>query len=363
MARRTVNVFSLSFLDVMACGLGSVVLLFMIINHAAEVRSDEKNKELLAEVNLLEHEVLKGKKNLVELKNSLEYTDKELVTAQGLSRHVITDIKHSELELAELDKETTARKQHLAALKADLKAAEEGMKRLEGSRADQEDQGAATRSFIGQGDRQYLTGLKVGGKRILILVDKSASMMDETIVNIIRRRNMPDAEKIKARKWQRMIATVDWLTTQIPLTSKFQIYTFNVQAAPVIEGTRGTWLEVAEDKQLNQAIQNLRLVIPRDGTSLYNAFAIINKLNPKPDNIYLLTDGLPTQSKTPERGPTVSGKTRLRHFEQALKQLSAGIPVNTILFPLEGDPMAASAYWQLAMITRGSFLSPSRDWP
>jgi hypothetical protein len=160
-----------------------------------------------------------------------------------------------------------------------------------------------------------------------------------------------------------MIATVDWLTTQIPLTSKFQIYTFNVQAAPVIEGTRATWLEVAEDKRLNQAIQNLRLVIPRDGTSLYNALAIINKFNPKPDNIYLLTDGLPTQGKTPGRGTTVSGKTRLRHFEQALKQLSAGIPVNTILFPLEGDPMAASAFWQLAMITRGSFLSPSRDWP
>ncbi len=363
MARRTVNVFNLSFLDVMACGLGAVVLLFMIINHAAEVRSDEKNKELLAEVNRLEHEVLRGKKNLVELQNSVQDTDKELVTTQGLSRRIITTIKQSKLELAELDKETTARKEHVAALKADLKAAEAGMKRLEGSRADQEDQGTATRSFVGQGDRQYLTGLKVGGKRILILVDKSASMLDETIVNIIRRRNMPDAEKIKARKWQRVIATVDWLTTQIPLTSKFQIYTFNVQATPVIEGTEANWLEVAEGKRLNQAIQNLRHVTPQDGTSLYNAFAIINKLNPKPDNIYLLTDGLPTQGKTPERGPMVSGKTRLRHFEQALKQVSAGIPVNTILFPLEGDPIAASAFWQLAMSTRGAFLSPAKDWP
>jgi hypothetical protein len=46
------------------------------------------------------------------------------------------------------------------------------------------------KGFIGNGDRQYLTGLKVGGDRILFLVDASASMMDETVVNVIRLRNM-----------------------------------------------------------------------------------------------------------------------------------------------------------------------------
>jgi len=34
-----------------------------------------------------------------------------------------------------------------------------------------------------------------------------------------------------------------------------------------------------------------------------------------------------------------------------------------ILAPMEGDPMAASALWQLAVSTRGSFLAPARDWP
>ncbi len=32
MARREVNVFNLSFLDVMSCGLGAVILFFMVIN-------------------------------------------------------------------------------------------------------------------------------------------------------------------------------------------------------------------------------------------------------------------------------------------------------------------------------------------
>jgi len=43
--------------------------------------------------------------------------------------------------------------------------------------------------------------------------------------------------------------------------------------------------------------------------------------------------------------------------------LPTRIPVNIILYHMEGDPDAASAYWRLAMVTRGSFFSPSRDWP
>jgi hypothetical protein len=30
---------------------------------------------------------------------------------------------------------------------------------------------------------------------------------------------------------------------------------------------------------------------------------------------------------------------------------------------MEGDPMAASAFWKLAIATRGAFLAPSKDWP
>ena len=47
--------------------------------------------------------------------------------------------------------------------------------------------GRNLRSFAGDGDRQYLSGLKVGGKRIFLLVDASASMLAEDIVNAVRR--------------------------------------------------------------------------------------------------------------------------------------------------------------------------------
>lgn len=360
MARRRFSTFSMSFLDVMACGLGAVVLLFVIINHAAEVRSHEVNAQLQAEVVRLEQEVLTGKENLVAVRNSLQDTQQELVVTQGLSRRILENLDTTKMELAELDKQTTARREHVNALQADLKTVEQEMKRLEANRGQAHD---ATRTFVGEGDRQYLTGLKVGGRRILILVDASASMLDETIVNIIRRRNLSDKEKIETRKWQRAIRTVDWLTTQIPPTSQFQIYTFNVKAVPLIEGSAGKWLYAENGELLNEAIANLRRVVPREGTSLHKALAVIKDLRPRPDNVYLLADSLPTQGNTKGRGTKVSGEKRLRYFQDALKQLPRGIPVNTILFPMEGDPRAASAYWVLAQATRGAFLSPSKDWP
>ena len=87
------------------------------------------------------------------------------------------------------------------------------------------------------------------------------------------------------------------------------------------------------------------------------------KLSPKPDNILLVTDGLPTQGRGKPTGTTVSAAERLAHFETAVRSLSSGIPVNTILLPMEGDAYAAAAYWKLAIDTRGSFMTPARDWP
>ena len=42
---------------------------------------------------------------------------------------------------------------------------------------------------------------------------------------------------------------------------------------------------------------------------------------------------------------------------------ASGIPVNILLFPMEGDYDAAIAYWTLAYGSGGSFMAVSRDWP
>jgi hypothetical protein len=361
--RREFSIFSLSFLDVMSCGFGAIVLFFMIISHRTEVRAETVNKDLLAEVRLLEEEVLDGEEDLVELRNTLAEVDREAVLSEGLSRRVVQNLREREIELARLEKETLARQEHVDRLKADVRTTEEETRRLADETAQREERGEDLRAFSGEGDRQYLTGLKLGGKRILILVDSSASMLDETIVNVIRRRNMQLEAKLNARKWQRAVATVDWLTAQIPAGSQFQIYSYNVVPTALIAGSGNRWLSAEDGGQLDEAMQRLRETAPEDGTSLQNALAVIKQLKPAPDNIYLLADGLPTQGEERGRRSTVSGKDRMKHFERAIKELPSGIPVNVILFPMEGDPAAAGAYWQLALDSGGSFLSPSKDWP
>ena len=361
--RRRVNVFGLAFLDAMTCGLGAVVLLYMVINASTGLRSGNLASDLQAEVNRMEIEVLEGYKNLVELRNSKRKVTEEQAVAQGLSRRLIETLEEIRVELATYEDSTLAKQEHLNKLQADLKSLEEESKRLAASVPEEETPGDKIRTFVGDGDRQYLTGLKVGGERIFILIDASSSMLDETIVNIIRRRNLPDAQKIRAEKWQQAVATVDWLTTQFPRNSRFQVYKFNDDAGPLIAGTEGEWLDGGDREVLGQAIQELRATVPTGGTSLHHGLTALKTMRPAPDNLLLITDSLPTRGATPPKKRTVSGKDRLKIFNRAIRELPSGLPVNVILLPMEGDPIAASAYWKLALVTRGSFLSPAKDWP
>jgi hypothetical protein len=220
------------------------------------------------------------------------------------------------------------------------------------------------RGFAGQGDRQYLTGLRVGGERILILVDASASMLDETVVNVLRMRNMSEARQLLSEKWRRTQSTIDWLAAQLPIDSQFQLYAFNTQTWPVLDGTTGKWLAVNDPDALNAALINLRKIVPKDGTSLENAIIALNALTPRPDNVILITDGLPTQGMSPPLlKKTIDGNDRLKLFERAMAKYPKAVPLNVILMPMEGDPSAPSAFWLASRRTGGSFMSPSKDWP
>ena len=363
MARRRINVLSLSFLDAMTCGFGAVILFFMIINSSYGRESGRMTSDLQGEVDRLEEEVLEGYQKLVVARNSLREIEQERVVTAGLSRRLIETLEAVRVELATYEQSTTARTEHLNRLKADLRSLEEDVKRLSAVAPSEETPGDRMRTFVGDGDRQYLTGLKVGGRRVLFLVDASASMLGDTIVNIVRRRNLPDDVKIRADKWQQALATVDWLTTQIPRDANFQIYTFNTQTTSVMPGTDGTWLSGGDRQQLDESVQRLRGVVPQGGTNLYLALQSIQTLQPRPDNILLLCDGLPTQGRAPSRRATISGSDRVRLFNEAVKELRSAIPINVILFPMEGDPLAPSAYWKLALASGGSFMTPSRNWP
>jgi hypothetical protein len=363
MGRRSrLNAFSLSFLDIMSCGFGAVVLFFMIINNESRIRADDAESERLSEVTRLELALDVEQRRLAEVRNTLARVLEELNSTDGASEQVLARLQELRVELADLDEQTRARRENVNALTADLQRVDEQAEELRMD-AEGEEFANARRSFEGEGQRQYLTGLRLDGERVLILLDASASMLDETIVNVIRRRNMPDDQRKAAPKWQRAMRTVEWLIAQLPAETVFQLYVFNTIATPALQGTEGVWIGTDVATRLDEVVAGLSNVLPGGGTSLHRAFEVANAFDQGPDNIVLITDGLPTQGNTSPRRSTVSARQRLRHFEDATRVVPDGVPVNVILFPMEGDPRASSAFWQLAQLSAGSILSPSRDWP
>jgi hypothetical protein len=334
----------------MACGFGAVTLLFLILRHnATEVITPDIR--ISAEVDMLQMDIRDAEQEKVQLLNSLEKIQLQLVEAQGLSKRVITDLEEQEKSIQNDPN--------------DLDKLRRQVEQLEDETAQMEEIefGDKVREFQGDGNRQYLTGLKLGGERVLILVDGSASMLADTVVNAVRRRNMDDEQKKQSPKWQWTLRTLEWLLAQLPPSSRFQVYIFNTDIQTAVAGTEGEWLDAADDLALENAVAGIREYSPGAGTSLINAFGAIADFEDRPDNVFLLTDGLPTQGKTPPRKYMVSGQQRRKHFNAAMEEFPRGVPINTSLFPMEGDPEAAALFWQTALNTKGAFIAPSRDWP
>jgi len=351
----------MSFLDVMSCGFGAIVLLYIMMIHVQAPALKNINRDQLSEIRKLDFEVDQGQQNLTQLSAQLDATNRRLDEATKRRLAILAQLSDRREQASTLDAVTLAQREDLAKLKADVEARQEDVKRLEAKAAASE--GTKARSFVGEGDRQYLTGLKIGGAHILLALDTSASMLDDTIVNVVRRKNMDDQTKKDSPKWRRAVRTAEWLAAQFPLDSQFQIYGFAESTQPMVPGSEGRWIDVSNAKDLERAVAGIKAVVPNGGTSLVNLATAAAALSPPPENIYLITDGLPTIGKVAAKGTTVSGKQRLTLFREAMAAFPKHVPINVIMLPLEGDPLASSSFWELAESTTGAYLVPSKDWP
>jgi hypothetical protein len=361
--RRAFEVFTLSFLDCICCGFGAVVLFYTIVQAQAGAQEITRIDQLTGEVRKLEEEVLVGQKNLVLLRNTLEKTDSDAASARARAQRVLEELKKRKEESSVYDEESIARREHINKLIADIKSLEEGNKRLQGGSLDKGPAGDRRIAFRGRGDRRYISALRVKGKRILVLLDTSASMMDDDVVKIIRLRNQPEAARKLAPKWRRAVDMVQWLAAQLPDNSQFQVYGFNVKANAVLSDTRGKWLDSNDPRVVQQVLTATRNIVPQDGTSLVNALLAARTINPQPDQIILITDGLPTQGSVPPSRKFINVREREKLFDDALKTMNKDMPMDIVLLPMKGDLLAAHAYWRLARRTGGSYVIPSRDWP
>ncbi|MDC0403649.1 VWA domain-containing protein [Porticoccaceae bacterium] len=346
--KRRPTPFNLSFLDIMACGFGAVTLLFLILRHNAEIVATEQpsgDAQLLAEA--VEQQQIEGAQLDSQLA-ALQQRQQQLAEQQAeLAQQLEEQQRGNEIG----DNELQQLRDAVAALEIELDTLAEPAF------------GSNLRQTLGDGDRQYLTGMKLGGERIAILIDGSASMLAEQLINVLRLRNAEPEQQRSAAKWQWTLNIADWLLAQLPASARYQLVVFNQQSQAVLAASEGQWLDAADSLSIERSSRALRNFYPAGGSSLISGIDAIAALEPQPDNLFIITDGLPTLGDKAPANYMVSAQQRKNLFNQALSRLPYGLPVNILLLPMEGDPEAAALYWQLAINSRGSLLTPARDWP
>ena len=373
--RREIDIISMSFLDAITCGFGAVILFFMIVSANVSPIRGERFTDRTSEARRLALQVDVGRKNLVELREALETVLVRMAENEAVRDELDAAIASTQEDLRLLLEDANASEEAIEQLRGDLERLETEKENLAVQNDTIQSTGNYIREVRGEGYRQYLTGMRMGGQRILILVDVSASMMGRNLVEIVEYRVRDDEAKRQAPKWRQVVDTIDWLTAQIPTGVQFQVIAFNRVAWSVVEGSEGQWITATDGEALEKALDALNAMVPGEcpptvtdgiscgGTSLHAAFAAMGALAPRPDNVFLIVDGLPTMGEQYPSRLGVNGNERLQHFQRATRGLPTSVPINVLLYALEGDPMSAAAYWALSLQTGGSLMAPSEDWP
>ena len=352
--KRKTEGFNIAFLDVMSCGLGAVILILMLVKYQTEL-PDQQSSALQADIATLEQQNQQSQQTVETLQTQAGETQTELAQLNTQLVSLVTNINNQ--------KDT---QQSLKAQIAKLQP-----------QADTPTQAPpAPVPVVNKGLEDYLLGLEVEGRRIVILVDSSASMTEERLIDVIRYKIASAQERQQSPKWQRTLRIVEWLVAKVPKGSDYKVIRF-AENASVVGGS--AWKKGADPKDAAAVLSALKQIAPEGGTNLHAAVAMMRSSSTGFSNVYLLTDGLPTQG---DRGrirtissffsgcasitgnaKKISGKCRVRLLNDIVASYRERAKVNVILLPLEGDSYAAGAFWQWTARSDGLLISPEHSWP
>lgn len=345
--------FSLSFLDIMACGLGAVIIIFVLLKDKSIKNNYEAEFERLLEI----IELKEFKKKDLEADRELIYTkidnNKKKISALTLERKKIDD------DISLFDEKIKLKKDNINQLQQIIKKKPLNQKI---------DIVKNEKSY----EANYIVGLNVKGNKIVILLDSSASMTDEKLIDIIKRKNSDDSEKLIGPKWKRANKIVKWIISRSPEKSTLSLIKFNEDAKYI---HKKAFLK-KNKKDVMSVIKGIDKIIPTGSTNLYSGLKLASNINPT--NIYLITDGLPTKgdpsfvsfnplSKCNSiigKSKNISGECRKILFRKTINTINLNkAEVNIILLPLEGDPEASPEFWDWSSKSNGMLISPARNWP
>lgn len=337
----------------MASGLGAIILVLILVKQDVDQAAPELDL-LQADAARLEQQKMQQKQSAAELAQS--------------TLAEITEIASIQAKIAALKADLSQTSDVVSQKRMAMSSVKESIKLSPGANKDD-----VVASDVG-GEENYVMGIKVEGPKILFLVDSSASMTDEKLIDIIRRKNSADSEKKSAPKWQRTKRTLRWLIARAPKSSQVAVVAYHKQAK--VLGSGG-WFSSRDGKRVGMVYSDLDSLIPTGSTNLQHGLQVAAGL--KPTDIYLVTDGLPTagQSRYASLNPfaacgsllgksnTISGDCRVKLFRHSIVESAParGTKVNVILLPIEGDPQAAPEYWRWTAATGGLLISPAASWP
>ena len=347
--RKTIEVFSLSFLDCICCGFGAVLLLFVLT-------TGKKAK-------VVEDELAHSEELMRQAKASLQDPEKNIDA-------LILTLESQNSEIKSLNEQKAGQLETLAEQKKLLALLLSERSRLEDSLKKQEDIQEALPKVTqkppiplpNRNQRQYLTNFKMGGPNVLFMLETSGGMLDETIDGAIARLAGSPSQRRSAPKWQRALEAMKWLLASLDPNVNFQILLFNEEATKILPDQK-SWLKASDTETIKGVLSRLEEITPDGSANLEQAFLAARKLDPRASNIILITDGLPTQSNSFRVGNIIGERERIEMFKVATEEIPYNTPINTILFPMKGDPAAAALFWKLAFRTKGSLVSPSKNWP
>lgn len=339
----------------MSCGLGAVILVLILLKHQPDPAPIDTDvlKSDLSRMQQMEQELQATLATIRKQEAEIE----QIIQSEGADKKSIAEKISS---IAQIAKDQQAQLQNLKteienappAQKEDVIESEKGL------------------------EENYLLGLKVEGRRIIFLVDMSASMTDESLIDIIVRKSRSDTDKKKGPKWLRTRRIVQWLLARLPKESEAIVIGFSDKSEKI--GPQN-WFSATNAAAISGVTSAMDMIVPSAATNLQKGLRAAASLSPAPTNYYVITDGLPTagtsnySSLNPfsscnsllGKANKISGDCRVKLFRQTLSETAPrkGQPVNVILLPLEGDPQAAPEYWRWTYLTGGLLISPAETWP
>ena len=219
--RRTVEIFSLSFLDCICCGFGAIILLLVLTEYGQPIQIEEGRQKLNGQVKILDEQLhdIRGETDLLnrELKGRLEELQKEKMRLAQLAG----DLTSVNGQFAASKKEASATNSVEGELVSTYQTMTEEMKRL------LKDQASRPKS-------EAIGGIPIDSEYIIFIVDTSASMT--------------------SGHWTEAQAIVQEILGIYPRVRGMQI--MDDEGKVMIGGSRGQWL-TDSTAQRNQIVARM----------------------------------------------------------------------------------------------------------